>query len=105
MIETWGKNRRSLQGKRSKQELISEIGHKYRAKTLDIGAMTNKDLTSILEQEIAPDVNIESVKSKRKKEYIEQLSKTFPTVKGLDKVPVSGLDNLLEAVCQKCQKR
>lgn len=97
MIETWGKNRRSLQGKQSKMELIQSIGSKYRARTLDLAGLTNKDLKEILDSETKAKPN--RVESRRKQDYITELSKTFPKVEAFEKASLNGLKDLLKAVC------
>mgnify|MGYP000291859130 CR=1 FL=1 len=75
-IETWGKNRRELRGKRSKAELISEIGTKFNRKVVDLHGLTLKDLKTLLESE--PQYKVTVPGGRLKAPYLEQLQKAFP---------------------------
>lgn len=96
-IETWGKNRRELRGKRSKTELITQIGDKFHKKVIDLYGLTLKDLKTILETEVEGS-RVTMPTGRLKKPYIEELSVIFPEVKDFTKLSVSGLVSLLEAV-------
>ena len=97
MIETWGKNRRSLQGKQPKLELIQNIGSKYHTSRLDLSGLSNKDLNKLLSSE--PKQKVSRVESNKKKEYISELKKAFPKVEHFEKASLTGLRDLLEALC------
>jgi len=96
LIETWGKNRRALQNKASKQEILTAIATKFGAKTLDIGTIPNSELKKLLNPQTKQAASL--VTSRFKKDYIKQLEKAYPTVKGFEKAPISGLRDLLNCL-------
>jgi len=96
LIETWGKNRRALQGKASKQEILTQIADNLGTKTLDIGTMPNSELKKLLKT--PKSVTVNPVSSRLKKDYINELSKAYPNVKGFEKAPISGLKDLLNCL-------
>ena len=95
-IETWGKNRKCLRGKRSKSELIWEIGDKYHKRVVDIQALTLKDLKTILNTD--PKQEVVVPEGRLKAPYIAELSNAFPEVTDFSKLSVCGLKSLLEAI-------
>ena len=96
MIETWGKNRKALQGKPSKLEILTQIADNFGAKTLDIGTIPNSELKKLLKPPVT--LNVQQVDSRFKKDYIRELSKAYPNVKGFEKAPISGLRDLTKCL-------
>lgn len=102
MIETWGKNRRSLRNKDSKLDILTKVAKLYDTKSLEISTLPNKELKKLLNPEPA---QINSVNSKLKKDYIQELSKAFPSVQGFERAPLNGLRELTNAVKKRNSDR
>lgn len=96
-IETWGKNRRALRGKQTKDELLSKISSKFNRKVVDLQTLNIKDLQSILNTNI-PTTEINIPTGRFKQPYIDVLVTVFPKEIDFSKASVVGLRSLLEAI-------
>lgn len=99
-IETWGKGARRVRGKASKQDLIKEISNLTGTKVLDIYALNLKDLKDVLKVvESGKVISVEVLPEGRfKSPYLEVLESVLPNTPNLQKLPVSSLGCLVEAL-------
>lgn len=97
-IETWGSGNSKTRGKQSKLDIITNISVCTKTKDLDIFRLNLIDLNKILRvAKSHKTLHMSMPLGRLKKPYLEPLVQLFPTVKNLDKLPVSSLKSLLGA--------